>query len=284
MKKYLILLLIPLMFACGRSAKKEAEALKLRNDSLMAQTMQKDEAINEFISTVNDIQGTLDTIKMKENIINLSTDKSGELKLSAKEQIKSDITTIYSLMLKNKKQMEDLMHKLKNTNMKVTELQKLVDRLQKDIAAKDLEISDLRDKLAKLNINIEEANLRVDTLTGVVKTQTSRIKDQTQTIASQDAALHTAYYIIGTAKDLKKNGVLGKGGKILPDFNKDLFTKVDIRSISEISILSKHAKVLSNHPTASYKLVGDKKMVQSLQINDYKSFWSNSKYLVIEVD
>jgi len=29
----------------------------------MAQTMQKDEAINEFIATVNDIQGTLDTIK-----------------------------------------------------------------------------------------------------------------------------------------------------------------------------------------------------------------------------
>ena len=91
MKKYLILLMIPLLFACGRSAKKEAEALKAQNDSLMAQTMQKDEAINEFIATVNDIQGTLDTIKMKENIINLSTDKAGELKLSAKEQIKSDI-------------------------------------------------------------------------------------------------------------------------------------------------------------------------------------------------
>jgi len=258
--------------------------LKAQNDSLMAQTMQKDEAINEFIATVNDIQGTLDTIKMKENIINLSTDKAGELKLSAKEQIKSDIISIYALMQKNKQQLDDLTRKLKNSNMKVGELQKLVDRLQKDIAAKNTEIEILRDKLARLNIVIEETNMRVDTLTGVVKTQGSKLKDQSQTIAAQDAALNTAYYIIGTAKDLKKNGVIGKGDKILPDFNKDLFTKIDIRKVSEVSILSKRAKVLSNHPTASYKLAGDKKMIQSLQIVDYKSFWSNVKYLVIMVE
>ena len=30
--------------------------MKAKNDSLMPQTMQKDEAINEFIATVNDIQ------------------------------------------------------------------------------------------------------------------------------------------------------------------------------------------------------------------------------------
>jgi len=75
MKKYLILLLIPVFFACGRAAKKEAEALKAKNDSLLTQTTSKDEAINDFIKTVNDIQGTLDTIKMKENIITVSTDK-----------------------------------------------------------------------------------------------------------------------------------------------------------------------------------------------------------------
>ena len=284
MRKYLILLMIPLLFACGRRAKKEAEALKARNDSLMAQTMQKDEAINEFIASINDIQGSLDTIKMKENVINLSTDKTGELKLSAKDQIKSDITAIYGMMEKNKKQLADLMHKLKASNLKVTELQKLVDRLQKDITSKNAEIESLRDKLAKMNITIEAANLRVDTLNGVVRKQSSAIKDKEQTIAAQDAALNTAYYILGTAKELKKNGVIGKGDKILGDFNKDLFTKIDIRKVTEISILSKKATVVSNHPTSSYKLVGDKKIIQSLQILDYKAFWTNSKYLVIIVN
>jgi chromosome segregation ATPase len=283
MRKYLVLLMIPLFLACGREAKKQAEDLKSRNDSLMSQTMQKDEAINEFIRSINDIQGTLDTIKMKENIINLTTDRGGELKLSAKDQIKNDIQTIYGLMLKNKETVAALSKKLKNSSLKVDELQKMVERLNKDIASKAAEIEDLRLRLAKLNSSFEMANLKIDTLSRTVKTQSSTISDQDQTIAAQDEALNTAYYVIGSNKELKKNGII-KSGEILSDFNKDLFTKLDVRKMTEISILSKKAKLLSNHPSSSYKFVGDKKLVQSLQILDYKAFWANSKYLVIVVD
>jgi hypothetical protein len=284
MKKYLILLLIPLFFACGRAAKKEAEALKAKNDSLALQTTSKDEAINDFIRTINDIQGTLDTIKMKENIITMSTDQTGELRLTAKEQIKTDITTIYSMMLKNKQELSNLTRKLKNSSLKVDELQKMVTRLTKDINDKNAQIEQLRDKLAKMNIQFEITQLKVDTLSNTVKNQNQQINNQTQTIAQQEAALNTAYYIIGNSKELKKNGVIGKGDKILPDFNKDLFTKVDIRKINEIPILSKKARVLSNHPTTSYKLTGDKKTIQALEITDYKAFWMNVRYLVIMVD
>jgi hypothetical protein len=284
MKKYLLLLLIPVFFAsCGREAKKQAEALKAQNDSLMSQSMQKDEAINEFVASINDIQGTLDTIKMKENIINLSTDKTGEMKLSAKDQIKNDITTIYSMMLKNKENLAALQKKLKNTNLKVTELQKMVDRLQKDIESKNAEIESLREKLAKLNIQVDEANLQINNLSQTVKTQTGKIENQTQTISEQETALNTAYYIIGTEKELKKNGII-KSGKIISDFNKDLFTKIDITKTLEIPILSKKAKILSIHPTTSYKLTGDKKVVQALVISDYKAFWGTTKYLVIAVN
>jgi chromosome segregation ATPase len=284
MKKYLILLLIPLLFACGRAAKKEAEALKARNDSLLAQTVQKDEAINEFIRSVNDVQQMLDTIKMKENLINLSTQQSGELQVSAKDQIKNDITSIYGLLLKNKHQLDVLTRQLKASGMKVTELQVMVARLTKDIAEKNKQIEVLRDKLAKMDIVVETTNLKLDTLTNIVKTQTNQLNDQSQTISDQDAVLNTAYYIIGTSKELSKNGVIGKGDRILGDFNKSLFTKIDVRKVTEISVLSKKAKVLSNHPTTSYKLTGDKKIVQALEITDYKAFWSNVKYLVILVN
>ena len=284
MKKYLLFLMIPLFLACGHAAKERAKELQARTDSLMNQTVQKDEAINDFIRSINDIQGTLDTIKMKENIINLSTNKAGELKLSAKDQIKDDITTIYSLMLKNKKELASLTKKLRASGMKVAELEKLVTRLKQDISDKNTEIENMRDKLAKLNITIEAVNLKLDTLTNVVKEQGNQLNQQSQTIAQQEATLNTAYYILGTEKELKKNLVIGSGDKIIPDFNKSLFTKIDVRKTLEIPVLSKKAKVLSNHPTASYKLNGDKKIIQALQILDYKAFWINSKYLVIMVD
>jgi chromosome segregation ATPase len=283
MKKYLILLVIPLLFACGRSAKKEAEALKAHNDSLMAQTIQKDEAINNLVGSINEIQAALDTIKYKENIITMGTGKGVEMSVSAKDQIKNDITSIYQLLLQNKHNLSVLSRKLKQSGMQVTELQKLVSRLEKDIAAKNAEIETLRDKLAKMNIVIETANLKIDTLSKEVKVKGQQITEQSQTIASQDEALHTAYYVIGNNSELKKSGII-KSGEILSDFNKELFTKIDIRTMTEISILSKKAKILSSHPSSSYKFTGDKKVIQSLQILDYKAFWSNSKYLVIVVN
>jgi chromosome segregation ATPase len=283
MKKYFLLLLIPVFFACGRAAEKKALELQSKTDSLMSQTMQKDEAINEFIRSINDIQGTLDTIKQKENIINLTTDRGGEMKLSAKDQIKNDIQTIYGLMQKNKESINALSKKLKNSNMKVDELNKMVERLNKDLADKASQIEDLRNKLSKLNASFEMANLKIDTLSRTVKDQGSQINNQSQTIASQDEALNTAYYVIGTNKELKKNGVI-KSGEVLADFNKELFTKIDVRKVTEISILSKKAKIISSHPTSAYKFTGDKKVIQALQILDYKAFWSNSKYLVIVVD
>ncbi len=283
MKKYFLLLLIPVFFACGRAAEKKAQELQAKTDSLMGQTMQKDEAINEFVRSINDIQGTLDTIKQKENIINLTTDRGGELKVSAKEQIKNDIQSIYSLMQKNKETINALSKKLKNSNLKVAELNKMVERLNKDLAEKASQIEDLRNKLAKLNTSFEMANLKIDTLSRTVKDQGSQINNQSQTIAAQDEAMHTAYYVIGTNKELKKNAII-KSGEILSDFNKALFTKIDVRKMTEFPILSKKAKILSNHPSNSYKFNGDKKVIQSLQVLDYKAFWSNSKYLVIVVD
>ncbi|MBE0648854.1 MAG: hypothetical protein IH596_13875 [Bacteroidales bacterium] len=288
MKKYFLILLIPVFFACGREAKRQAEELQSRNDSLMTQALQKDEAINDFIYSINDIQSTLDTIKMKENIISLSTDRGGELKVSAKEQIKSDIQTIYSLMLKNRETLNTLQRKIKNSNLQVAELQKLVDRVNKEIALKDAEIEELREKLAKMNIDIEAANMQIDNLSQTVKQQSNKITDQTQTIEQQTTALNTAYYIIGTAKDLKEKGVIKggllKGKEMLDDFDKSGFTRIDIRKTTEIPILSKKAEVLSKHPTTSYKLTGDKKLVQALQITDPKAFWSVTKYLVIVTD
>ncbi len=284
MKRYFLLLLVPLFFACGREAKKQAESLQAQKDSLMAQTMEKDAAINEFIASINEIQGTLDTIKMKENIINLTTDQGSEMRLSAKDQIKNDIQTIYSLMQKNKETIANLSKKLKASNLKVDELQKMIVRLERDLADKGVEIENLRNKLAKLNTEFTQANLKIDDLTGQVRQQSQTIDDQSKTISSQDEELNTVYYIIGTGKELKKNGVV-KSGDVLADFNKDLFTRIDMRKVTEISILSKKARILTIHPSNSYKFVqGEKKIIQSLQILDYKSFWSNAKYLVIQVD
>jgi len=283
MNKYVVVLIIPLFFACGRADREKAVKLQAKNDSLMTQASQKDLAINDFVKSVNDIQGLLDSIKIKEEIISRSTQNVGEVKVSTRDQIRNDIASIYSLMLKNKHEMETLSGKLKSSRLKLTELQKIVDHLQKEIADKDNELAALRDKLANMDRVIASSTQKIDTLNNIVQKQSKDIADKSQIIDDQTTALNTAYYILGTSKELKNEKVI-KGRRILPDFNRSVFTKVDIRNVTQLPIQNKKAKVLSNHPSTSFKLKMQGKKVDTLQITDGKAFWSNTKYLVVVTD
>jgi len=280
MKKYIVIMLIPFLFACGRAAKEEAAKLQARNDSLLNQTTQKDVAINEFMKSVNDIEGTLDSIKARENIINEGTKANGEMKRSMKDQIRNDIASIYSVVLKNKQQVETLYAKLRASGVKMAEFDKLVNHLQRDLAEKDSTLAVLRDRLTNMDVAYTAANHKIDTLNNVVQSQDQVLNSQTAVINEQTTTLNTGYYILGTPKDLNKQKIT-KGGKLLPDFNKSLFTRVDIRNTKEIPLQSKKVKFITNHPLNSYKLIMDGKIVKALEVTDEKAFWSTSKYLVL---
>ena len=229
-------------------------------------------------------KGCLIQLRQK-RILLTRTQTSGELKRSDKDQIKSDITSIYALMLKDKHQLAVLSSKLKSSGLKLEEFQKLVDHLQSDIKEKDSTLASLRDRLSAMNIQINLANQKIDTLNNVVQNQGQQINSQSQTINDETVALNTAYYILGTSKELNKDNII-KGSKLLPDFNKNLFTRVDIRSTKEIPIPkeTKKIKLITNHPPSSYRLITEGKIVKSIVVTDEKAFWSTSKYLVLIED
>lgn len=102
MKRAIIALVVLFALAGCNSHKKELKKLKAKNDSLMQVTQLKEESLYEYITSFNEIQRNLDSIKALENIINIRT-AGGELKNSAKDQINEDIKTIYELLVKNKK-------------------------------------------------------------------------------------------------------------------------------------------------------------------------------------
>jgi hypothetical protein len=105
--------------------------------------------------------------------------------------------------------------------------------------------------------------------------------------------LNTAYYAFGTSKELIKNNVLtkeggfigmGKTAKMKEDFNKAYFTKVDASTTNEIVLGAKKAKLITTHPSGSYKIEGADGKAEKLVILNSDDFWSASKYLVIVVE
>jgi hypothetical protein len=287
MKKYLILLIvIPFIFSSCNTHQKELQQGQIKSDSLQKQIAQRDQTVNGFLSDFNDIQQNLNTIKEKEKMITMNTaNKKGELKKDTKEQINSDIKDIYDLLIKNKKIIASLSKKLKKSDLKIAELQKMIDNMTKQIMDKDAEIETMKGQLAKLNIEVAHLSSHVDSLGTVTKTQEKVIEQKTSEI-------NTAYYIIGTKQELKDKKIISKEGgfiglgrvsQMLTTVDKKNSTQVDITKVTSIAINKKKAKLITTHPDGTYKLNEASDMVKDITITNQKEFWSVSKFLVIEV-
>jgi chromosome segregation ATPase len=148
---------------------------------------------------------------------------------------------------------------------------------------KDRQLQALREELDKKDIHIAELDERVADLNSNVESLTEETNQKSQTIDQQDKQLHTAWFVFGTKKELKEQNILADGDVLRSNFNKDYFTKIDIRIDKEIKLYSKSAKMLTAHPSSAYTLQRDANKQYVLRITDPQLFWSTSKYLVILV-
>ena len=69
MKKYLLVLVMPLILLSSGCNQKKIDRLKAQNDSLMAVTSSKEANLAEFVAAFNEIEANLDSIKQKEMVI-----------------------------------------------------------------------------------------------------------------------------------------------------------------------------------------------------------------------
>lgn len=151
------------------------------------------------------------------------------------------------------------------------------------IAELDETISGLNSDVASLNTSVQNLNTEKTNLTNEKAQLQSESNKKSETISSQDKQLNTAWYVFGTKKELKQNNILNNGKVLREGFNRNYFTKIDIRVDKEIKLYSKSAKILTAHPSNSYSLSKDSNGQYVLRINDPQSFWSTSKYLVVQV-
>ena len=266
------------------------QELMTSNDSLQQLVVRKDSAIYAIMGTFSSIEDNLQAIKDKENIIALTTN-STESRQSREEKINEDIQLIYNMLQQNREQVNNLQAKLKKANVKNSELQQMIASLESRIQEKDAEILRLTEELQASNFKIEGLSALANSLQHRLDSLRNEDDLKNATIEGQEEALNTAYYIIGSEKELKDLGVLDKKGqfaigskKARKDFDNSVFTRIDIREQTSFVLNgAKKAKVVTAHPLDSYTIYGQKP-VDSLVVNNYYKFWNSSKYLVIVVN
>jgi len=255
-----------------------AEAEKI--DSLERVVAQKDNEINDMLSTLNEIQDGFRAITEAENRV--SVVKDGERSDKA-EQIRENISFISNTMKRNRELIAKLRQQARESSVKSEQMKQTIENLVSQLEEKNAQLQQLRAELDAKDIHIAELNENINNLnTNVTNLQTEN-NEKSQTINTQDKQLHTAWYVFGTKKELKDQRIL-EGDRVLQaNFNKSYFTKIDIRVDKEIKLYSKSARILTTHPSSSYTLVQDANKQYILRINNPQLFWSTSKYLVVVV-
>ena len=294
MKKLMLLAVCALTLAsCDQ--KSATNPAMIQNDSLRSVIEARDKEINDMLGTLNEIQEGFRVINEAEDRVTVA--QTGENGNSQSAVLKENVQFIAQRMAENRELIKKLQQQLRETGFKGEQMKKALDHLTVQLAEKDQELKQLRADLESKNIHIAELDKTITNLNEDVATLTTEKENLTtekenltaenaskaQTISTQDAQLNTAWYAFGTKKELKAQNVLSKGDVLRSSFNKGYFTKIDIRVEKEFKLYSKSVKVLTSHPSNSYNLSKDVNGQYVLRVTDPNTFWSTSKYLVVQV-
>ena len=267
--------------SCNSDAVKKAElAATQQRDSLEQIIAQKDNEINDMMTTLSDIEEGFREITEAQNRVTIAKQGEGT---NTRQRIQENMQFIQAAMKQNKELINKLKQQVRESTVKGGQLKKIIDNLTQQMETKDKQIQTLREELDKKDIHIAELDEKVADLNTNVSSLKEENTQKSETISTQDKALHTAWFVFGTKKELKEQKILDDGEVLRSNFNKEYFTKIDIRIDKEIKLYSKSAEILTSHPTSSYTLQRDANKQYVLRINDPQSFWSTSKYLVIQV-
>ena len=281
MKKILCLTICVAVLAGCTNVKREKE-LVAQNDSLSIALSEKNRALDQAMMTIADIQEGFRAINQAEGrVILQSQDGEG---ITDAQRLREDILFIQQKMEANRKQIAELEKKLKAEGTETSSLRKVLSNLQKELNDKVASITALQNELAQKNIRIAELDSAVVMLTGDVNALQKISDEQQNVIKRQTEQLNAAWYVYGTAKELKDQNILN-GNKLFAstDFNMNYFTQIDIREDKIFPLYAKHAKLLTVHPDNSYEFTKDEEKMLTLNIIDAKAFWSVSRYMVVQV-
>jgi hypothetical protein len=287
MKKIALIFLcigaISMLPACNGNKLKEAQEENTElSDSLHSALAAQD----SLLSLLTDINNGMVQIKDLEKLMS-SSNLSNE-SASKKDEIKNNMMIIQQALQERREKLEALEAKLKNSSVYNSKMKESIESMKEQIATQEATIASLQEELKKAKIEITGLNTRVDSLnTTVQKVSSEKVAAQEESVRLANE-LNTCYYVVGSKSELKKNDIIESGflrkTKIMEgDFEMSYFTKADKRTLTEIPLHSKKAKILTKHPQGSYEMLENDK-VKTLKITNPTKFWELSNFLIVQID
>ena len=275
MKKLFVFALMAVM-VCSCSEKRSSSNDSDQDEAIETLQRENEELRNEqdeLLSTINEIEDGFREINEAQG--RLTIDRRGE-GADARERIRENMQYIQETMAQNAELIEKLRARMRESGRKSEQLQHTIENLMAQMEQKNSEIEQLRNELASKNIRISELEEQTANLNQDLNNLQQQNQQQDQTISQQDRQINSAWYALGTKRELKDHNIL-KSGKVLQgDFDASYFTEIDIRRVNQINLNSKKVEVMTSHPAGSYTLERDQNKIYTLRIINPQQFWSTS--------
>lgn len=280
--KKLLFIAVSLMaiVACKQEAPKTDNAAAMQRDSLNKVIAQRDNEINDMLATFNEIEEGFREINEAERRVSLAKQGEGS---SRTQRIRENIQFIQSTMRQNRELISKLRQQLRESTFNGEQFKRTIENMTAQLEEKDRQLQKLREELDAKDIHITELDEQIAGLNTNVSSLKEENSQKTTTINTQDKQLNTAWFVFGTKDELKEQKIYVDGQVLRSNFNRDYFTKIDIRVDKEIKLYSRSAKMLTSHPAGSYTLERNANKQYVLRITNPQQFWSTSKYLVVLV-
>lgn len=206
MKKILIIAIAAMAMAACQEKKDTGTVSQtdVRIDSLQRIIDQKDNELNDVMSTFNEIQEGFRLIEAAEKQVNVIKDGEGTNK---SEQIRQSIRSIQQRMQHNRELIARLQQQVREGSTRSEELRRTIDNFVKELENKNNELQQLRAELQEKDIRIAELDNAVTTLNSDVNQLREETAKKSETISNQDMQINSAWYVFGTKKELQEQNI-----------------------------------------------------------------------------
>lgn len=254
-------------------------------DSIMNVNEQQRQVLDDLTASLVEVSSSLDSIAVGEGALRDAT----EGPVLTKRQMLENLATFKETLAQNKERLAELERQLAGRNDQLAQLNTVVRHLREELETKEARIAQLEEELQSANADINRMRNEMNDMSTTIGSLQEENDAQRQTMEQQTVSLNTAYYIIGTSRELKDKGLV-TGGNLLhkkkvnyDTVDQSLFVKIDMRSTTQINIPSKKVKILTEVPNGSYTQTKNGNST-TIEITDVARFWSISRYLIIQID
>ena len=246
-------------------------------NSLEFQKLNDDSIVNLYALYIQKIKDNINEINKQELIINNKKNNP-----DFKEKDTTDIIKSIKILSKKLQENESMILALNNAV-----------KLEKDKNSQFVsKVTDLREEIAQSNREVYYLKEELNSMNASFEAIFKKYNLQNKKISDLNQKLNEVAYVIGSKSELLDNGVLTKSGgligigktrKLNSDLNTDYFTYVSKNKFQKIPLGFKTVRLMTSHPTDSYRLSNSNEIIDSLIIINQNDFWRNSKFLVVEV-